>query len=231
MILSRKPSRGKPVNVSECLRLYRLGLSMNEVGRQLGHHHSVIKYHLIRNDIPIKPQSVSQRKSISSDKIKEMYLSGMSASEIGKDLNITYQCVYDRLAEIGVKTRNRREQIKMMIERGTYNVSKGENHKNWNGGTTIDRWGYRKVNINGKYILEHRYVWEDINGELQKNWIVHHLNGNKLDNRIENLVAMPRKHHSPKKIIEPFKRRINGLEAQVKRLELQYQLLSLKKRV
>jgi len=55
-------------------------------------------------------------------------------------------------------------------------------------------------------------VWEAKNGPMPKNWIVHHLNGIKDDNRIENLVAMPRKHHSPRLIVEPYQRRIKELE-------------------
>jgi DNA-binding CsgD family transcriptional regulator len=221
--MARHPSNGKPVNVDKCIELYHSGLSMNEVGRQLGHHHSVIKYHLIRNNVPIRPQSVSQRKNISSKEIAKLYKDGMSAVEIADEFGITYQCVYDRLAEYGMKIRSRKEQIKIMIQRGTYNIPKGPNHPNWNGGITIDNNGYRHININGKYIPEHRIVWEKKHGDIPDGWIVHHLNGNKLDNRIENLSAMPRKQHSPKLIIEPFRKRI---------LELEYELDKLlKKRV
>ena len=217
--MAKIPSHGKPVNVSECIRLYNLGFSMGKVGRLLNHSHSVIKYHLIRNGIVIRSQKESQRKPVKSETIADMYKVGMSAVEISKELGITYQCVYDRLAEIGIKTRNRRDQIKMMIKRGTYNICKGNKHKNWNGGITIDKWGYRHINVNGKYIPEHRYVWENANDKLEDDWIIHHLNGNKQDNRVDNLTAMPRKNHSPKKIIEPFRKRISELESEIKLLK------------
>ena len=35
--------------------------------------------------------------------------------------------------------------------------------------------------------LEHRVVWSNHHGKIAKGMQVHHLNGNKLDNRIENL--------------------------------------------
>jgi len=216
---NRMPSKGKKVNVSECIKLYNSGLSMNEVGRRLGHHHGVIKYHLIRNGIKIRDRASSNRKPVSSEILGKMYSAGMSAVEIAKFFDLTYQCVYDRLAEIGVKTRTRSEQIKIMIKRGTYKVPKGKNHSRWNGGITISKDGYRSIRIDGKYIREHRYVWEKHNGVLPKNWIVHHINGDKLDNRIENLAAMSRKQHSPKSIIEPFRRRVKELEKEIKKLK------------
>lgn len=62
------------------------------------------------------------------------------------------------------------------------------------------------------YVLEHILVWEQTNGKyLPKDWIVHHLNGRKSDNRIENLVALPnRKHYL---VLQAKAKRIQELEA------------------
>jgi hypothetical protein len=45
----------------------------------------------------------------------------------------------------------------------------------------------------GKYL--HRLVYEKHYGKVEKGMVIHHKNGNKLDNSIENLIAMPRNEH------------------------------------
>ena len=52
--------------------------------------------------------------------------------------------------------------------------------------------GYIHILVDGKYILEHRFLVEMFMGRnLSKEEKVHHTNENKLDNRIENLVLFP----------------------------------------
>jgi hypothetical protein len=46
-----------------------------------------------------------------------------------------------------------------------------------------------------RHQFEHRRVWEQHNGPLPEGFVVHHINGNRKDNRIENLQAMRRTDH------------------------------------
>jgi HNH endonuclease len=56
------------------------------------------------------------------------------------------------------------------------------------GSGTINKKGYRIFLIDGRRISEHRLVMEQHLGrELLPHENVHHINGNRLDNRIENL--------------------------------------------
>jgi hypothetical protein len=64
----------------------------------------------------------------------------------------------------------------------------GSGNTNWKGGKVIDSHGYIEIRHNNKYVKEHRYVYEQHYGiTLTPNQNIHHINGDRLDNRIENL--------------------------------------------
>lgn len=49
--------------------------------------------------------------------------------------------------------------------------------------------GYISINIDGRWIKEHKFVVENfLKRSLNKNEVIHHINGIKSDNRIENLM-------------------------------------------
>jgi hypothetical protein len=51
---------------------------------------------------------------------------------------------------------------------------------------SIDTYGYAQVSIDGKKVLAHRLAWLYMHGSLPKDEI-DHKNGNRADNRIDNL--------------------------------------------
>ena len=70
---------------------------------------------------------------------------------------------------------------------------RGAAHPRWTGGRVIGGAGYayvrRPPDIPGRsgYILEHRLVWARAKGPIPPKHHIHHKNGVKVDNRLENL--------------------------------------------
>lgn len=67
----------------------------------------------------------------------------------------------------------------------------------------VDGYGYKKIRIQGKSVKEHRYVMEQHLGrKLLITEHIHHINGNKTDNRIENLKVMTNGKHRIEHAVE-----------------------------
>ncbi len=75
---------------------------------------------------------------------------------------------------------------------------RGYDYPFWKGGVAIrQKSGYIRIYLSpGKYMQEHRYIMEKHLGrKLLATEGVHHKNGVKNDNRVENLEIVTRPHH------------------------------------
>ena len=60
----------------------------------------------------------------------------------------------------------------------------------WKAGSragSLNKNGYRMVNINSVGYLEHRVIWTIVNGEIPEGAQIDHIDGNTTNNKIENM--------------------------------------------
>lgn len=115
----------------------------------------------------------------------DLYKKGWSLDEIAKELGSNRRHVTNAIRSQGGTVRQRGAPM----QRNGF----------WKGGRTIDKTGYVLVKIqnhphanNAGYIREHRLVMEQILGRhLDPKEVVHHRNGDRSDNRPENLELFP----------------------------------------
>jgi len=89
-------------------------------------------------------------------------------------------------------------------KKGFSSFNCGKNNPNWKGGKYFDADGYIYIRaprnhpfktFNG-YIFEHRFIMENYIGHyLNPSDKIHHINGIKDDNRIENLIVISQSEH------------------------------------
>ena len=116
-------------------------------------------------------------------RIYQLFESGSMISEIVKDVGTNRESVRKYLLQKYTPRQKR------AIVRSNIRWLKGQDSPNWKGGRETTKDGYVVLWLSRKEkILEHRRVMEEhLSRKLKRNEVIHHINGNNSDNRLDNL--------------------------------------------
>jgi hypothetical protein len=139
---------------------------------------------------------MSAKLQLDNALIAKMYEDGMSCARIAKEFGVCAEIIRRRAHEVlGCCRSPLSAEARQIIS----DSRKGKLHHNWKGGRYIDYGGYilmticEHPNANGhNRVFEHRLVMEEFLGRyLTSDEMVHHIDGDKANNCIENLFLFP----------------------------------------
>jgi hypothetical protein len=125
---------------------------------------------------------MGRKRNTIYDEAYKLYLTGLSLDQVAKSMGVSRQCVYKAFKKRGFALRGTNFRPFQFFDDIKF---------------TLRNNGYYSSTI-GDRILMHRYVWQKHNGLIPHNYDIHHLNGKKYDNRIENLECLPKAEHTRK---------------------------------
>jgi predicted DNA-binding protein YlxM (UPF0122 family) len=158
--------------------MYKEGLSCRAIAKELDVSHTTVSRIL-------RELGYSTNKKSNSKETEEMFLmyeSGYSFEQVAKSFGLTRQAVWERLKRVGIKSRE-----KKLLPFVMYDGMK------W----TINNCGYyRNTNrSSGEYLL-HRYKYEREVGSIPLGYDIHHIDHDKQNNDISNLMLIEKSEHT-----------------------------------
>lgn len=181
-------------NVEQCEAMrveYDAGAELVDLVNKYGGNHGSVKSAIRRAGGQIRPAPNSVLSSEEIDAIRMLKVSGMGQMAISVALKRSQSVVSRAMREHGIPTGWKQS---------------GPDHPMWKGGEWLTGPGYVRVIVamddpmavmrdSSGYVLKHRLVMARfLNRPLTSHETVHHINGDKLDNRLENLQLRQGKH-------------------------------------
>ena len=213
------PSTEFIIPEKELLRRQKISKALKgrRASQRLNYHHTLETRKKIS-------QALTKPIPIDKEQLEHLYYGEkLSQDAIGRRLGyMGYEIGYF-MKRYGIPVRMRREACKLAFESGRHiaHGALGEQANNWKGGRItraggyiyVQKYGHHRAQRYGQYVAEHILVWEEYHKTLLPDeFIIHHLNGIKSDNRPENLIALSKGKHHGHLVFHELQKRIKFLE-------------------
>lgn len=211
--------------------------SLKDVAALYGVHSETVRRWLKRLGLKAKDRArpgrakTANAKPLESREWLEVQLATKTQLDIARELGVSPMIVSHWANRHGLGDETKSAAVKKGLAKKFPEGRRGEQSPRWRGGYRTTRSGYLQRYApdhpynNQGYVMEHRLVMEEYLGRLlDPDEIVHHIDGNKKNNVIENLELQQRGDHisghfKASHEVTKLRQRVADLERKVKELE------------
>lgn len=195
------------ISTDEIIALYQSGKTSYQVAEAMHISQPTVIYRLRSAGVPRRTRW-EHFASVPLAEALRRYANGESAPKIAAEIGVTPAAIYVGLRRYGMTARPKTKPP----------CASGPASPSWKSGRHVS-YGYTYLWLAPNLrVQEHRFVMEQHLGRMLKpGEIVHHLNGIRSDNRIDNLCVTTRKHHEHDTYVKCLQARVRKLEALIQK--------------
>lgn len=182
------------------------GWTLKKIAKESNTTPGIVDRRLKKFGFTLRSEAI--KESLTKEYLQEKYVKECwTLTMIAKEKHVAQSTVRHWLKKHGIKTRTFKEAARTGLKQGR--IIQNERIRNSAGYSYVHRPCHPRACPYG-YVGEHIIVWETENGAIPEGWVIHHISGNKTNNKIKNLRPMSQAEHTR---FHAFVKRVWGVPA------------------